>query len=70
MFEPVNTLGPVAAGAGGTGGAGGGACYAAICAACQCFATSLMRSFAIYGADNETCATWLYTGPYQKAKQH
>ena len=58
MFELVNVPGPIAAG--GAGGAGGGACCAAIYAACHLFTTSLMRSFAIYGADNDTCVTWLY----------
>ena len=53
MFDPVNILGPVAAGA-GAGGAGGGACYAAMYAACHRLTTSSIRSFAIYGALKET----------------
>ena len=53
MFEPVSVPGPVATGA-GAGGAGGGACCAAVHAACHRLTTSSMRSFAVYGALNDT----------------
>ena len=53
LFEPVNVPGPVAAGA-GAGGAGGGACYAAVYAACHCFTTSSIKSFAVCGALKDT----------------
>ena len=53
IFEPVNVPGPVAAGA-GAGGAGGGACYAAVYAACHHLTTLSIKSFAVYGALNDT----------------
>ena len=53
MFDPVNVLGPVAAGA-GAGGAGGGACCAAVYAACHRLTTSSIKSFAVYGTLKDT----------------
>ena len=60
MLKLVRVPGPVAVGS--AGGASGGAyvCCAAIYTACHHLTTSLIRSFAVYGAVNDTWVTWLY----------